>query len=140
MIPILPIIPIPRLLIAICAAVIFAGDCHGQGQTGKSRACTLDLSEEKKVSNPTEADIRAGVTSLDGDKNIYVIVRTDAKHWIQASWAAEGVVDFDFADGSRDAQYHTPKRYPKEIAMKVLVSYLSGTADWKKLVEWEKAG
>jgi hypothetical protein len=129
---------IPLLLLA--GGITVSAQTTNTPPNTKTMSYTLNNSDNKTVQNPTESDIRTAVTSLDGDTNIFLILRKDAKHWIQASWAAKGpLIDFDYAEGVEDAQFHTPKKYSADIAFKVLDSYLKGTEDWKKLVEWEKA-
>lgn len=96
----------------------------------------LEDSNGKSVSRPTAEQIKAAVAKLDGDRVVFLILRMDETHFIQVNWDAKDQFSFQYAAGNDDRIFETTRKYPADVAVRVLLSYLSGTEEWKKGVEW----
>ena len=44
---------------------------------------------------------------------------------------------FQYWDGGDQHMYQTSKKYPPDVAVKLLKSYMSGNDDWLTMVKWE---
>ena len=108
-------------------------------------SCTLKLWENGKlIPNPTEADIRAAVSALDdsalGPRLLLSINGNGSQ--IQLSGAPPGDFALDYRErGADEAGYFYASRrcdYSTDAAIKILLAYRNGTADWATMVEWEK--
>ncbi len=85
----------------------------------------------KTLNNPTEADIRVAVAKIDGDK--FVMAQLfKGKDCLQANWEEKNQLSFQCEEGGKP--FHT-KAYPADVVVKVFLSYMTGTDDWKKMVE-----
>ena len=96
-----------------------------------------DDNHDKIAENPTVQQIKAAVASLDGDHVQAVYVNRDDKHGIQANWIGPNAILFQYGDGDDRHLYRSSKNYPPDMAVKLLMSFMSGKDDWRKMVEWE---
>jgi len=91
---------------------------------------------ENLAKNPTSDQIKAAVASIDGDKVNTVYIRKDATHCVQVNWDADKSFSFQYVDGGDAHMYETKKKYPPDVAVALLLSYMSGKDDWLKMVDW----
>ncbi len=87
--------------------------------------------------NPSAEQIKAALAALDGDKALAVYLNRDETHGIQANWDSDSKLSFQYQDGGDQHTYQTTKKYPRDMAMKLFLSYMSGKDDWLKMVTWE---
>jgi hypothetical protein len=99
---------------------------------------TLDICGEKQIQNPTEADIRQAVLSLDTDKNsAFVILATSDMTYLQAIGDNNVGFDLEYQDGDTEHHYQAKRNnITGEEIIRKLVLYCAGTDDWKKAEEW----
>ena len=90
------------------------------------------------IQNPTEADIRQAVFSLDTDKNgVLLVFGTSDMTYIQTSGDKNVGFDLEYQDG--DTRHHYQARRSNltaEEMIKAMTLYSTGTDDWKKAHEW----
>ena len=99
---------------------------------------TLDICGEKKIQNPTEADIRQAISILDADKNsAFLILGTWDMTYIQSSGDTKDGFDLEYQDGDLKHHYRANKFKAEEI-IKAMTSYSTGTDNWKKTAEWKQ--
>jgi len=92
---------------------------------------------ENLAKNPTADQIKAAVASLDGDKVNAVYIHKDETHAIQVNWEADtSSFSFIYIDGGDAHMYASKKKYPPDVAVTLLLSYMSGKDDWLKMVDW----
>jgi len=104
----------------------------------KNMSCTLKFDEnEKTILNPTEADIRAAVTShKDGIGPIFYIGLDGTEDFLRIS-VFKGAFSFDGREGN--VGYMSKRDILSiEEAVKVMTAYRNGSADWKRMVDWEQ--
>jgi len=106
----------------------------------KTMSYTLDICGDKKIQNPTEADIRQAISTLDTDKNsAFLILGTSNMTYIQSSGDKKVGFDLEYQDG--DLKHHfRAKRdsFKAEEIIKAMTSYSAGTDEWKKISEWKQ--
>ena len=86
------------------------------------------------IPNPTEADIRAAVTSYKD----FQINTSEVDDFLRITVPpSEHTFIFDGRDGN--VGYMTKKDVVStEVAVKIMTAYRNGSADWKKMVDWEQ--
>ncbi len=132
---------------ALVTIVLLAGMIVSQGQdTTNSLANTatktnavnyyLTDNQNKVTKNPTEANIRAALVVFDREDGANALLSkgdNDQVALASDNWEAKGKIHFQYKDG--DKVFHTSKSYPSDIAIKIYLSFLSGTDEWQKMVE-----
>lgn len=105
----------------------------------KTIAYTLNICGDNIVRNPTAADIRAAVFALDGDKkHCFLILNADDTTYIQTRGTVEvGFDELEYQEGDTLHHYRAKRDFTAEEVVNVLVSYVSGSADWKQAADWE---
>jgi hypothetical protein len=106
---------------------------------------TLKLwAPERIIANPTEAAIRSALEALDESEmgpRLLLSINGGANR-LQLTGNPRDGFGFDYFEGTvgEGDHFYTSKRYDHSIdeAMKVLLGFLSGTADWRAMVEWKK--
>ena len=99
---------------------------------------TLDVSGERTVPNPTEADIRTAVFALDTTKNAAFLILGQTKMtYIQTSGDTKAGFELEYQESDVKHHYRAKRRFTADEIVKALVSYMSGTAEWKQMTEWE---
>jgi hypothetical protein len=100
--------------------------------------CTLDICGDKKIQNPTEADIRRAVFALDTEMNdaFLILGRTDVAY-IQTSGDQKAGFELEYQEDDIKHHYRATRDLTADEIVKALVSYSIGSDDWKRLVEWE---
>ncbi|MGO8836891.1 MAG: protein kinase domain-containing protein [Limisphaerales bacterium] len=104
----------------------------------KTMSCTLKFDEnEKTIPNPTEADIRAAVTShKDGIGPVFYIGLDGTEDFLRIS-VFKGAFSFDGREGN--VGYMSKRDILSiEEAVKVMTAFRNGSADWKRMVDWEQ--
>jgi hypothetical protein len=108
-------------------------------------SCTMKLWETgKDMPNPTEADIWAAVTGLE-DSQAGPRLRL-TMNWDGSQIELIGTPHHGFAldyreGGAREGDYFYSSRrcdYSADDAIKVLIAYRNGKADWSAMVQWKK--
>jgi hypothetical protein len=131
-----------RTLLFTFALLAVAVGCDKQSRVTtpqKIMSYTLDICGDKTVQNPSEAGIRAAVSALDTKKgDAFLILGPTQMTYIQTS--GDPKVGFDLEYQEADAQHHyrAKRNFTADEIVKVFVSYLSGSGDWKKAADWEQ--
>ena len=135
---------IPRLILVLALAGCLSAVAQSAKTPTNATGYTLKFwKNEKIIRNPTEADIRAAVTALDNSEDGPRLVLSTAGNTneLQVSGTPKGGFSFDYHEGVGDNYplYLSKKSdHSAETAIKLLVAYMKGTDDWKKMVEWKK--
>lgn len=90
------------------------------------------------IQNPTEADIRQTLDSLDTHKNgAFLILGTSDMTYIQTSGDKKAGFALEYQEGDTKHHYQAMRdNFTAEEIVKVMTSYSAGTDDWKKATEW----
>jgi hypothetical protein len=130
----------------IIPLLLLVGTCVVSAQTTnttphtKTMSYTLkNLQNDKAISNPTDADIRATVTSLKDDFGPALALETNSGDQpLSMDEIDKGKFGFTCMDGK--TTYFTKEGHEcsAEVAIKIIISYRDGTSDWKTLAEWKK--
>ena len=128
---------IPLLLLVGCSAMS-AQTTNSPTNTNtpthrKTMSYTLMFEESKTtIPNPTEADIRAAVTSYKD----FEIDLSGTEDFLRITVSGRAF-SFDGKDGN--VGYMTKKDVVSiEEAVKIMTAYRNGSADWKKMVDWDQ--
>jgi hypothetical protein len=100
--------------------------------------CTLDICGNKNVQNPNEADLRQAVFALDTKKGdaFLILGLTDATY-IQCSGDQKIGFDLEYQETDANHHYRAKRDFTADEIVKALVSYSTGSDDWKRAAEWE---
>ena len=99
---------------------------------------TLDICGNRTIQNPSEADIRAAVLSMDPEKNdAFLILATGDLTYIQTSGDPKNGFQLEYQEGDIQHHYQARRDYSVEEIIRALVSYLSGGVEWKNTADWE---
>jgi hypothetical protein len=140
------------ILLSIVVIAAITG-CGRQTTTATTTThCTLDICGAKKIQNPTESDLRQAVFALDTKKDeAFLILGPTEMTYIQTT--GDQKVGFVVEYQAGDAEHHyrakprglsqVDRRWPRcdltaDEVVKALVSYSTGTDDWKTMAEWER--
>ena len=100
--------------------------------------CTLDICGDKKIPNPSEADIRQAVFGLDTNKGeAFLILGPTDMTYIQTSGDKKVGFDLEYQEADANHHYRAKRDFTAEEVVKALVSYSTGSDDWKKTTKWE---
>ncbi len=101
---------------------------------------TLDFCGTEKTENPTEADLRQSVAALDSEKNdAYLALGSSDMTYLQVSGDEKAGFVMEYQE--RDLKHHFQANRRDLTAaevVKALVSYSTGTEEWKTSAEWSK--
>lgn len=129
------------LAVGILLIVPFASaeDTNANATTHKKKMnyTLVNLQNHKKIPNPTDADIRAVITSLKDDYGPVLELETPGvEQPLQMDKIDKGLFGFTCRDG--DLAYTTKNGHEcsTEAAIKLIISYRDGTADWKTMSQW----
>ena len=104
----------------------------------KTMNCTLDICGAKKIQNPTEADIRQAVFGLDTKKGeAFLILGPTDMTYIQTGGDQKAGFDLEYQESDAKHHYRAKRDFTADEVLKVLLSYTTGSEDWKKSAEWE---
>jgi TPR repeat protein len=99
---------------------------------------TLNICGAKKIQNPTEADIRQAVFGLDMNKDYeFLILDLTDTAYMQAAMDREARFILEYQHTDTEHHYRAKRDFAADEIVKALVSYSTGTDDWKKIAEWE---
>ena len=92
---------------------------------------------QKKITNPTEADIRAAFNTKVRDDLGSVFDIASGSDALQLELMAKGRFAFTYV-GAEDSYASKRENFSAEEALKVMLAYRNGSPDWKSLVELKK--
>lgn len=100
--------------------------------------CTLDICGDREIQNPTEADIRQALSSLDTGKNdAFLILATSDLTYIQTSGDRNVGFDLEYQEGDTGHHYRAQRDdFTAEEIIKAMASYCAGADNWKNIAEW----
>ncbi|HEY8667488.1 MAG TPA: hypothetical protein VIL86_12535 [Tepidisphaeraceae bacterium] len=99
---------------------------------------TLDICGDRKIQNPTAADIRQAVFSLDTKKGeAFIILGTSDQTYIQSSGDQKVGFDLEYQESDTKHHYRAKEDFTADNVVQALVSYAMGSDDWKKTATWE---
>jgi hypothetical protein len=142
------------ILLSIVVIAAFTG-CGRQTTTTttppKAMIRTLDICGEKKIQNPTESDLRQAVFALDTKKeDAFLILGPTDMTYIQTTGDQKVGFVLEYQDTDAKHHYRAKGRGPYPIdrgwprcdltadeIVKVLVSYSTGSDEWKTMAEWD---
>ncbi len=100
--------------------------------------CTLNIRGNKKMLNPSAADIRAAVFALDTRKgDASLVLGPTEMTYIQTGGDQRVGFDLEYQEGDTDHHYRATRDFTAEEITKALVSYAAGEDNWKAMAEWE---
>jgi hypothetical protein len=99
---------------------------------------TLDFCGSKKTQKPTEADLRQAVTDLDASKNdAFLVLSSSDTTYLQASGDPKTGFVLEHQEGDLKHHYKASRSdLTADDIVKALISYGTGTEEWKKTAEW----
>jgi hypothetical protein len=101
-------------------------------------AMELDVCGDKKIQNPTEADIRQAVFGLDTKKGeAFLVLGPTDMTYIQTSGDQKVGFDLEYQQTDANHHYRAKRDLTADEVIKALTSYCIGSDDWKKATEWE---
>ncbi len=138
---------IPLLLIVGCCTVS-AQTTNKLTTTPAQKTLNYTLifvieNNQKKIANPTEADIRTAMHTPVSDDvgGIFQIMPDGKPETLQIEANGKGHFALDYCPNAdpdgKDCVFSKQDTLTFEEALKVLLAYRNGSADWKKLVEWK---
>ena len=100
---------------------------------------TLDISGDKKIQHPTEADIREAVSALNitNKKDAFLVLGPSDWTYIQTWRDQKGGFDLEYQENDTNHHYRATRDFTAEEIIKALTSYSTGSDDWKRMAEWE---
>lgn len=119
---------------------LFAGavGCGRSPAPDKTMSYTLDICGDKKIENPTEAEIRQAVLALDTTKNeAFLVLGSTDMTYIQTGGDQKVGFDLEYQESDVRHHYRAKRDFTAEEIVRILVSYAAGTDNWKKSAEWE---
>lgn len=128
-------------LAAFCSCVKKPG---APSQTKKDSAAvhgpmTLDVCGDKKLTNPSDAQIRAGLATLDEKQNdAFAVLGPTGMTYVQVAGDQKAGFLLEYQEGSLKAHYRAkgPKLSLDQVAA-IFIAYRDGK-DWKKGLTFEK--
>jgi len=132
-------------LLSIVVIAAFTG-CGRQTTTtttppkDKTMNCTLDISGDKQIQNPTESDIRQAVFALDTNEgDAFLILGPTKTKMTYIQTGGDQKVGFVLEYQETDAKHHyrAKRDLTADEIVKALVAYSTGADDWKTMAEWE---
>lgn len=110
----------------------------------KTMSYTLIYEESSKtINNPTEADIRAALNTRISDDfgPVFRIEANGTGELLQVIAMDKNHFSFSYCPNAnpdgKDCLFSKKEDLTFDEALKVLLAYHNGSADWKKLVEWK---
>ena len=96
----------------------------------------------KDIPAPTAADIQQAVLAVSRSKDEgYLTLEQKAGTFIQLAGDLQGgfILEYQDDDGKPDGatRYRANRSVTADEVVKALISYASGTEDWKKIAEWD---
>jgi hypothetical protein len=99
---------------------------------------TLDICGDKTVQNPTEADIRSAVGSLNAKKGDAFLILDSGTAFIQTSGDAKVGFDLEYREFNAAGQYRATRDFTADEIVAVFGLFLNASGDWKKMAQWER--
>lgn len=137
---------IPLLLLAACCAVSAQTTNSNTNTPAKIKSMNYTLTfvlenNQKKIPNPTEADIRAAMHTPVSDDvgGIFYIGEDGTDDLLQIEANGKGHFNLSYvpsADG-KGSLFSKRDNFTFEEALKILLAYRNGDPGWKKLLEWK---
>lgn len=98
----------------------------------------LDICGDKKIQNPTEADIRQAVFALDTKQgDAFLVLGPTDMTYIQTSGDKEVGFDLEYQETDVEHHYRAKRDLTADEVVKALVLYSTGSDEWKRIAEWE---
>lgn len=99
----------------------------------------LDICGDRKIQNPSEADIRRAVFALDTKKNdAFLVLGQDDMTYIQTAGDQKVGYDLEYQQDDIKHHYRAKRYFTVEEIIGALVSYSIGSDDWKTMADWEQ--
>lgn len=127
------------MLAALSFALISGCDKQPSGSgSGRTQNCTLTIAGEKKIPNPTAADIREAVLAMDTKTGgAFLVIEGSPMTYVQTSGDQRLGFEMEYQEANIRRHYRAKRRFTTDEIVKVLTSYTTGADDWKKAAEWE---
>ena len=95
-----------------------------------------------EIANPSVSDIRRAILAIGQNKDeSYLILEQKEGTYLQVAGDQQGgyILEYQEADLKSDHPPHfrSPRSYTAAELVNVLISYATGTAEWKQSAEWE---
>ena len=98
----------------------------------------MDICGDKKIQNPTAADIRQAVFALDTKKGeAFLILGPTDMTYIQTSGDQKVGFDLEYQESDAKHHYRAKRDFTANEVVKALVLYSNSADDWKKTADWE---
>ncbi len=106
--------------------------------TATTMSYILDICGDKKIQNPTEADIRQAVFALDTKQgDAFLVLGPTDMTYIQTSGDKEVGFDLEYQETDVEHHYRAKRDLTADEVVKALVLYSTGSDEWKRIAEWE---
>ncbi len=100
--------------------------------------CILQIAGEKRVQNPTEADIREAIWSMDTKKGgAFLVMELSKMTYIQASGDQRMGFEMEYQEADIQHHYRAKRRFTADEVVNALTFYAVGDDKWKGTAEWE---
>jgi hypothetical protein len=96
-----------------------------------------NLQNDKVIPNPTDADIRATIASLKDDFGPVLALEIGDSQPLQMDEVSKGHFGFSCQEG-QTGYFSDKHEFSTEDAIKLIISFRDGTADWKKMTTWRQ--
>lgn len=125
-------------LVFLAALLAIAG-CAEEEQAVQS-GMVLDVCGQQRIENPSDADIRRGLSDLDAATGeAFVIPGSDEMTYIQASGDKATGFDLEYQEGSTAKHYRAARTdISLEEILTALIAYRDGRGAWKEGFAFER--
>ncbi len=100
---------------------------------------TLDISGERKVTDPSREEIRQAILDLDiQGECAFLILHGGGPNFLQTTGSSQTGYTVEYGEGEPNIFYRAATDSSTEQITAMFHLYLAGSDDWKGMTEWER--
>jgi hypothetical protein len=104
---------------------------------GTKAEYTLHISGERKIHNPSAADITSAAQQLNAaNGNAFLILSTNEMSYVQCSGDAKTGFDLEYQTGEVKSHFRATRDFRMEEIVALFTAYLEGDVKWKDRITW----
>jgi len=128
-----------KRMLVLAAVVSFVGGCS-RNEEAVVQTMKLDICSEKTIVNPTEADIRSALSSLNTKSgDAFVILGPSDMTYIQASGDQNVGFDLEYQEGTIHQHYRAKQEpIPLNAIIEAFIAYRNENSEWKAKFTFER--